>query len=235
MLSKKVDTILTSFEDAKEMLKKAKNVVVTGTPTKIKNLNLSKKQKEEIIQKLGLQINKKVVLIFGGSQGAKAINDVIIKLINEKLNKDYQIMWAPGPLQYEIVKKEIKDIENLKDVKIVPYIYNMEEVLNACDLIISRSGAMTITEISIVGKPSLLVPLPNVSNNHQEYNAKVLQKVGAARIILNKDLEQVSLNKQIEEIVLNEKVVETMGNNAKKIDVSNVEDRIYEEIKKLVK
>lgn len=235
MLSKRVNTILVSFEDAREMLPNAKNIVVTGTPTKVKNLNLSKKQKEEIIQKLGLQSNKPVVLIFGGSQGAKAINDVIIKLINEKLNKNYQIMWAPGSLQYEIVKKEIKDVEKVKDVKIVPYIYNMEEILNACDLIISRSGAMTITEISIVGKPSILVPLPNVSNNHQEYNAKVLQKVDAARIILNRDLEQISLNKQIEEIVLNEKTIETMGNNAKKIAVSNVEDKIYEEIKKLVK
>ncbi len=235
MLSKKVDTILISFKEAKEMLPKARNIVLTGTPTKVKNLNLSKKQKDEVIQKLGLQTNKPVVLIFGGSQGAKAINDVIIKLINENLNKKYQIMWAPGPLQYDIVKREIKDIEKMKDVKIVPYIYNMEEVLNACDLIISRSGAMTITEISIVGKPSILVPLPNVSNNHQEYNARVLTKVGAARIILNKELEQINLNKQIEEIVLNEKTIETMGNNAKKIAVNNVEDKIYEEIQKLIK
>lgn len=236
MLSKKVDTILVSFEDAKKMLPKAKNIVVTGTPTKIKNLNLTKEQKIKIIQSLGLEAEKPVVLIFGGSQGAKAINDVIVKLINKKLNKNnYQIMWAPGPLQYEIVRKEINDIAKLKNVKIVPYIYNMEEVLNACDLVISRSGAMTITEISIVGKPSIFVPLPNVSNNHQEYNAKVLQNVGAAKIILNKDLEAENLNKQVEEIVQNEDILQAMGKNARKIATCNVEEKIYEEIKKLVR
>ncbi len=233
MLSKKVDTILVTFEDAKKLIPKAKNIVVTGTPTKIKDLKLTKEQKNEVITKQGLQTNKPVVLIFGGSQGAKAINDVIIKIINEKLNKNYQIMWAPGPLQYDIVKNQIK-IDQLRDIKIVPYIYNMEEVLNACDLIISRSGAMTITEISKVGKPSILVPLPNVSNNHQEYNAKVLQNIGAAKIILNQDLTSDALNKQIEEIVQDEKEMQTMGKNAKKIAVSNVEEKIYEEIKKLI-
>lgn len=219
----------------KKRIPKANNVVLTGTPTKIKNLNLNKEQKEEVIKRLGLQTGKPVVLIFGGSQGAKAINDCVIKIINEKLNKNYQIMWAPGPIQYDVVKKEINNISKLQDVKIVPYIYNMEEVMNACDLIISRSGAMTITEISIVGKPAIFVPLPNVSNNHQEYNAKVLENVGAAKILLNKDLKQERLNALVEEIVLNPKLMKEMGDNARKIAITNVEDKIYEEIKKIVK
>lgn len=235
MLSKKVDTILVSFEAAKERLINAKKIVLTGTPTKVKNLNLNKMQKEEAIKRLGLQVDKPVVLIFGGSQGAKAINDVVIKIINEKMNKDYQIMWAPGPVQYDIVKEQINNISKLKDVKIVPYIYNMEEVMNACDLIIARSGAMTITEISIVGKPAIFIPLPNVSNNHQEYNAKVLQGADAAKIILNKDLTAEKLNEEVENIVLNEELMLQMGQNARKVAVNDVEDKIYEEIKKLVK
>lgn len=152
MLSKKVDTILISFEDAKKELPNAKNVVLTGTPTKIKNLNLTRMQKNEVLRELGLKQDKKVVLVFGGSQGAKAINDAVTGIVNENLNKDYQIMWAPGPLQFDLVKQRIKNLSKQKEVKIVPYIYNMEEVINSVDLVIARSGAMTITEVSIVRK-----------------------------------------------------------------------------------
>ena len=144
-------------------------------------------------------------------------------------------MWAPGPKQYDIVKEQIKDFEKLEEVKIVPYIYDMEEIMNICDLVIARSGAMTITEVSIVGKPSIFIPLPNVSNNHQEYNAKVLENVGAAKIILNKDLTANILNSKIDEIIINKENMLDMGNKAKKIAVNNVEDKIFEEIKKLLK
>ena len=235
MLSKRVNTILVSFEDAKDRISQNTNVVLTGTPTKIKNLNLTKGQKDETIKRLGLNPEKPVVLIFGGSQGAKAINDNVIKIVNKKLNKNYQIMWAPGSMQYDIVKNEINNISKIQDVKIVPYIYNMEEVMNACDLIISRSGAMTITEISIVGKPAIFIPLPNVSNNHQVYNAKVLENVGAAKILLNENLNESTLNSLVEEIIRNPKQMQEMGENARKIAINNVEDKIYEEIKNLVK
>lgn len=144
-------------------------------------------------------------------------------------------MWAPGPKQYDIVKEQIKDFEKLEEVKIVPYIYDMEEIMNICDLVIARSGAMTITEVSIVGKPSIFIPLPNVSNNHQEYNAKVLENVGAAKIILNKDLTANILNSKIDEIIINKENMLDMGNKAKKIAVSNVEDKIFEEIRRLLK
>ena len=211
-----MDTILVSFEEAKKELPKAKNIVLTGTPTKITNLHLSRMQKNEVLRQLGLKQDKPVVLVFGGSQGAKAINDTIINIVNQNLNQSYQIMWAPGPLQFEEVKKKINNIAKLKEVKIVPYIYNMEELLNSVDLVISRSGAMTITEISIVGLPAIFVPLPNVSNNHQEYNAKVLQNAGAAKIILNKDLNADFLNKEIEDMIRDVKKLEQMGQNAKK-------------------
>lgn len=85
------------------------------------------------------------------------------------------------------------------------------------------------------GKPAIFVPLPNVSNNHQEYNAKVLEKVGAARIVLNKDLNAKTLNNEIEDILKDDKKLEQMGENAKKIAVYNVEDKIYEEVRKLIK
>lgn len=236
MLLPRTDCVLVGFEDAKERLEKAKKVVVTGNPTKIKDLNYSKDQKEKIIKDLGLNPDKPILLVFGGSQGAKAINDAVIKIIKNKANKNYQIIWAAGPVQYNIIKEELQnsdiDIENVTNAKIYPYIYNMEEIMNVSDLFICRSGAMTINEVSIVGKPAIFVPLPGVSQNHQEYNARVLEKIGAAKIILNKDLENTDLNEYVENIIYNKSLLEEMGAKAKKVANSDALEKIYKEIKR---
>ena len=107
--------------------------------------------------------------------------------------------------------------------------------MNISNLIVARSGAMTITEISNLGKPSILIPLPNVSGDHQLHNAKVLEKVGAAKIILNDELEYKKLNAQIEEIVLDKNKEIQMSKNALKVSTTNVEDKIYAEIVRVVK
>ena len=155
------------------------------------------------------------------------------------MNKDYQIMWATGPKQYEIIKNELAqkniDIEKIDNAKIVPYIYNMEEIMNVSNIIVARSGAMTITEISNLGKPSILIPLPNVSQDHQLRNAEVLQKIGAAQIILNNELEKDILNKEIIEIASNKAKMKEMGEKASTKSVKNVQEKIYAEIKKIVK
>ena len=239
MLSKKTDTILVSFKDAIARIKNCKNVVFTGTPVKIKKKNYTSEQKKKILKDLELNENRPIVLFFGGSQGAKKINDAIIDIIQKKQNKNYQIIWATGPKQYDNIKETLEtmniNINFITNAKIIPYIYNMEEVMNIADLIVSRSGAMTITEISNLGKPSILVPLPNVSHNHQLYNAKVLEKVDAAKIILDENINGQLLNNTIEEIVLNEKVLEKMAKNALTMETTDAEDKIYKEIKKLVR
>lgn len=239
MLANKTNTILVSFKDAQDRIKGKTDVVFTGTPVKMKKLDYSKEQKEQILRKEGLSLDKPVVLAFGGSQGAKKINDAIVEIIKNKQNEEYQMIWAIGPKQYEGIKEELKksnfDIENLKGIKALPYIYNMEEVMNSVDIIVARSGAMTITEISNLGKPSILVPLPNVSHNHQLYNAKVLENVEAAKIILNDELDGTKLSGAIKDIVVTPNKIEQMGENALKVSTSNVEDKIYSEIKKLVK
>lgn len=238
MLAKKTDTILISFEDARNRIKHAKNIVYTGTPVKITKKDYGINEKSKIIKEIGLNEVKPIVLIFGGSQGAQKINEAILGILKNKLNKNYQIIWATGPKQYDIIKQSLQDnnisINNIENAKIVPYIYNMEEVMNVANLIVARSGAMTITEISNLGKPSILVPLPNVSNDHQLYNAKVLEGVGAANIILNNDLTYDKLNSQIEEIVLNKNTEEQMSKNALKVSTNDVENKIFEEIKKLL-
>ena len=195
-------------------------------------------QKQDIINKEGLTSEKPIILAFGGSQGAKKINEAIVEIIKNKSNNNYQLIWAVGPKQYESIKEELKtsniDIENIPGVKAHPYIYNMEELMNIVDVIVSRSGAMTITEISNLGKPSILIPLPNVSHNHQLYNAKVLENVEAAKIITNDELDGKKLDTTIKEIISSKERINQMGKNALKVSTSNVEDKIYSEIKKLV-
>lgn len=107
--------------------------------------------------------------------------------------------------------------------------------MNIVNVIVARSGAMTIAEISNIGKPSILVPLPNVSQDHQLYNAKVLEKVGAAKIILNDELTKDNLSEAINSIVIDQNQMKTMGENALKEASYNVEDKIYKEIKESIK
>lgn len=238
MFSKDVDLVLVGFNEAKKRLSDCKKVVVTGTPTKIKKLDINIERKNKILKEIGIKNNLPIVLVFGGSQGAKAINEAVQKLIINKENKEYQIIWAAGQKQYDIIKenfeKENMYINNLTNVKVLPYIYNMEEMLNICDLAVCRSGAMTITEIAITSKPAIFIPLPSKSANRQEDNAKVLEKIGAAKIILNKDLTGEKLAEEINDIILKQSELEEMGRLANSIAPKDVEEKIYYEIKQII-
>lgn len=238
LFKNKADKILVGFKDAKERLDNKENVIVTGNPIKIKKIDYTESQKEKIKTDLGLALDKPVVLVFGGSQGAQSINRSFIEIIVNKKNKNYQIMWAAGPEQYEKIKEKLNeiniDINNIENAKIVPYIYNMEEVMNISDLVVCRSGAMTITEVSVVGKPAIFIPFPFATENHQEYNARVLEKVGAAKIILDKDINSELLGNTINKIIKNKKSLEEMGKNAEKVAIPNVEENIYKEIKEVI-
>lgn len=238
MLERKADKILLGFKDAKEKLKKSKNVIVTGTPTKVKNKSMEEIEKKEILLKLGIKNDLPCVLVFGGSQGAKSINKALINIIKKNKNTNYNLIWATGNDGYEEIEKELKknkiDMQQLKNTKVVPYIYNMEEMLNTVDLIVSRSGAMTIAEISNVWKPAIFIPFPFATENHQEYNAKVLEKIGAAKIILDKDLTADTLHSQIEKLITDPQLMNEMGIRASKNSIQNVESKIYEEIKKCI-
>lgn len=110
----------------------------------------------------------------------------------------------------------------------------MVEIMNLADIIVCRSGATTITEITQLGKPAIFIPLPNVSHNHQQYNAEVLENVGAAKIINNSELNAKDLNDTIEQM-LDKSKLKIMGENAKKIAIDDIEDRIYNEIENLLK
>ncbi len=238
-LNKKLTKILLGFKDAEKFFDDKTKLVVTGNPTKVKEEKISEEEKRKILQELGLTTTLPTILVFGGSQGAKAINDAMIPLIKEKKNDKYQIIWSVGPKQYDIIKEEFLkndiDIDKIKNTKIVPYIYNMSEIMNSIDVIVSRSGAMTITEISLVGKPAIFIPLPSMSANRQVDNAKVLEKLGAAKIILNEEVNSKNLSNAIDELLQNPEELKQMGKRAKQIATYNVEEKIYDEIKKVVK
>ena len=235
LLSKNAEKILVGFKEAENRLPKAKKIVYTGTPTKVQRLSLSQTEKKKKKKELGFSNEKPLVLVFGGSQGAQSINISMTDIIKNKLNKNYQIIWASGPEQYDKVKEDLQkeklNIDKLDGIKVMPYIYNMEEIMNIADLIVSRSGAMTVTEIENVGKPAIFIPFPFAAENHQEYNARVLEKQNSAKVILDKDLTAKALNDTIIELTKDRNQLKQMGENAFKLSIKNVEDKIYKELK----
>ena len=110
----------------------------------------------------------------------------------------------------------------------------MEEILNLADIVVARSGAMTITEVTRCHKPAIFIPFPYATENHQEYNAKVLANIGAAKIILDKDLKGQILNTNIVEIVQNQNKMNEMGFKAASVEIKNVEEKIYNEIRSII-
>lgn len=238
LLSKNAKKVLVGFEDAKLRIPKSKDIVVTGTPSKITDERITSKDADRIKKELQISNNLPIVLVFGGSQGARSINEALLGIIKNKLNTNYQLVWAAGKGNYEEIKQELNankiNIDNIFNTRILPYIYNMQEVMEVSDLIVSRSGAMTITEISTLGKPAIFIPFPFATENHQEYNAKVLENVGAAKIILDKDLTHIKLDTLIKELISNKEELTEMGNKAKTVAKRNVADNIYLEIKKAI-
>lgn len=239
MFAKKATKVLVAFEDAKERLSMAKEVVVTGTPTKVKKVELTENKKMELLNELGLSSNLPIVLVFGGSQGAKAINDAIIGMLKDNKIKNYQLVWATGQKQYDVIADELKksglDIENLNNCKPLPYIYNMEEMYALSDLIIARSGAMTVTELAICCKPAIFIPLPSVGANRQEDNARVVERLGGAEVILNSELNSSILSEKLDRLTSDRKLLQDMGRKVNSLEIKNVEDKIYKEICDVVK
>ena len=238
LLAKKAAKVLVGFKETREKLPKTANIVVTGTPTKVRKLELTEKEISEKRKALGFDDKKPIILVFGGSQGAQSINTSMCDIIKEvengkKLN--YQIMWATGPKQFDEAKLNLKisdiDIENIKGIKVVPYIYDMEEVMNVVDLLVCRSGAMTVTEIEKVGKPAIFIPYPYAAENHQEYNARALENAKAAKVILDKDLSAKLLDQTIEDLIKDKETLKEMGENSHAQSMDHVKENIYTEIK----
>ena len=218
-LTKYADKIGVSFPSTLDLFPKEK-VVLTGNPCSEKAIKMKKANKEDY----GLTKGKKLVLIVMGSLGSRTVNDKIVSFLNEFKNKDYEVMFVTGNSYYEKVKK----INVPKNVKIVPFIYEMPSLMKVTDLMITRAGASTMSEILVLNVPSIFIPSPYVTNNHQYKNAMDLVKENAALLLEEKDLNGENLTNKIDELIKNPNIIKE---NLKKFIINDSASKIYEAIK----
>jgi len=188
---------------------------------------------QNILESLGLTKKMPTVLIFGGSLGAQNINFAVSKIL-AKLLQNYQVIHITGKLNYEKFlqrqKRLPKDMQ--KNYKIFDFLHSqMPQVLASCDLVICRSGANSLNEISALAKPAILIPLPSAASNHQLYNAKIFQREKAAILIEESKLNSQKLFKTIRDLLKREFLLKTLGENANKMYFPNSTEKIAEEIK----
>jgi UDP-N-acetylglucosamine--N-acetylmuramyl-(pentapeptide) pyrophosphoryl-undecaprenol N-acetylglucosamine transferase len=229
-LSRYVKKIAVCFEEAKDYFPENK-VVFTGNPRATEVIG-----KDGVQGRLSAGLNTKIptVLIFGGSRGARPINEAVVKSLSDFAVKPYQILYITGDVHFESVKKEAELVGNPPNVIIKPFIHNMPEVLAGIDLVVSRAGATTLAELTSLGIPSILIPSPYVTNNHQEKNARSLSEQGAAELLLEKDLNSKSLVKYIDQIMLDKEKLTDMKKKAKKMGVPDSAQRLFALMKQLI-
>ncbi|MDO4199495.1 MAG: undecaprenyldiphospho-muramoylpentapeptide beta-N-acetylglucosaminyltransferase [Clostridia bacterium] len=235
LLARKASKVLVINEEAKKHLpKNLKNIEITGTPVRE---NIAVCDKAEAKQKLGIDNDYPVILSFGGSLGAKAINDVMAKFIIKHKNDDINFIHGFGKRGHFVEDELTKNGIDLKNPKynIKEYIKNMAECLAAADLVICRAGATTLSEIQIAKKPAILIPSPNVAENHQYYNAMALVNENAASIIEEKNFSFETLEKEVSKILENnKKIANDYAKNLGRIAITGSCERIYEISKKVI-
>lgn len=233
-LAKMVDKVMLTVEDAKERMSCKNAPVVTGLPIRPEMLTVDRDFSRA---ELSVGSDKKIILSMGGSLGAEAVNKAIVELITKK-HKDPSLIFIHSTGQYGLwvpdkLKEKGVDIENAGNINIREYIDDMARVLSAADLVICRAGASTLTEIQALGKASILIPSPNVTENHQYHNAMSLVKNGAAVLIEEKDLTGERLINEVDNLLKNEDKLKEIGDNAKKMTIIGSLDIIYTVIKEL--
>lgn len=219
------DKVFVSFKSLEEKMND-KKFIYTGNPCSENAINAKEADKATY----GLTPNKKLVLIVMGSLGSKTINDKMKSMLTLFNNKDYEVMFVTGKNYFD----EYKDNKYTNNIKIVPYIDGMVSLLKKTDCLVSRAGASTLSEICSLNVPSILIPSPYVTENHQYKNAMDLVEKDAAMILEEKDLEGDTLLRMVEKL-LNDKVyTKKIKTNLKSFEVKNSASRIYDEIVKLV-
>ena len=161
----------------------------------------------EAYQNWGLSSDKKTLLVFGGSQGANAINIAILKALG-LISSNINVILQTGESDFELVKKKCRAYPN---VIVKSFIYDMNSAYQIADLVVCRAGASTISELTIFGLPAILVPYPFAAENHQEYNARSVVNAGAAKMILEKDLDSKLLADMVNELLGDEKLLNSMS------------------------
>ncbi|KXZ39550.1 UDP-N-acetylglucosamine-N-acetylmuramylpentapeptide N-acetylglucosamine transferase [Alkalithermobacter thermoalcaliphilus JW-YL-7 = DSM 7308] len=227
ILARFVDKILISFEDAKKYFPNSDKVVFTGNPVRKEILTANK---NEAKRKLGIAEDKKMLLCVGGSGGSRKLNDSMVNIISNLVKEDIQFIHVTGKNHYEKFIDKLGEINLKKSQKVVDYLDDMATALAACDLVICSAGAITLAEVTALGKPSIIIPKAYTAENHQEYNAKSLENKGAAMVILEKDLNSKVLNDMIFKILGDRKRLKDMEQNSKNAGMPQSIEIIYKEI-----
>jgi UDP-N-acetylglucosamine--N-acetylmuramyl-(pentapeptide) pyrophosphoryl-undecaprenol N-acetylglucosamine transferase len=234
MLAKSVKKVMLAVPDAKKYFDKNIDFVITGNPVRQEILTA---KKEESRKELGLD-NRPVVLSFGGSLGARKINEAVADLVARSgIDGRYQHIHAYGSYGDwfpQLVEEKGTDIADCSNLDIRPYIDNMPTCMAAADLVICRAGAITLSEIQAMGKPAILIPSPNVAENHQYHNAMALVNAGAADIIEEKDLTGAALMRKTDKMLLNPEKLEKYSENSRKMAITDANERIYSVVKKVL-
>ncbi|MGL5316166.1 MAG: undecaprenyldiphospho-muramoylpentapeptide beta-N-acetylglucosaminyltransferase [Peptostreptococcaceae bacterium] len=232
ILSKVVTKVLTSFEDSHERFPEGSRdkLALTGNPVRKEILTA---RKSVARRNLGIAEDKKMVLCYGGSGGSRKINNAMKLVVENMVNDDVAFIFATGKGFYDEFMNSIQGI-NLKPYqKVVPYLEDMANALAASDLVIGSAGAISLAEITALGKPTIIIPKAYTAENHQEYNAKSIEKQGAGVTILEKDLTPESLNNEVFKLLGDRDALIEMANRSKEIGKPEAIDLIYNEIMKI--
>lgn len=220
-LSKKVDKLCLSYKEAIDRFKYKDNIVVTGNPVRTNFTNVFSK---EDLDKLGIDKDLPVVFSFGGSNGSFAMNKAVSAMA-DKLDGSFFLLHQTGKLHYD---KFMEETEANKYLKVFPYIDNIGLFYAVSDLVIASSGAMSLAEISAVGKPSILIPKAYTTENHQQYNAQTYVDNNAALMILEKDLSAGLLYETIMSIISDEDKLAKMGEASASLSDEGASEKILD-------
>jgi UDP-N-acetylglucosamine--N-acetylmuramyl-(pentapeptide) pyrophosphoryl-undecaprenol N-acetylglucosamine transferase len=225
ILSKRAKKICVAYEGMDAIFPKEK-IVLTGNPVRAEILNKNI-NRTEAFKYFGLDENKKTILIIGGSLGARTINESIYASLNDSKKESTQLLWQTG-------KSWSEGNKGWKNVIQLPFIDRMDYAYAVAEIIISRAGALSIAELQNIGKPVILVPSPNVTEDHQTHNAMALVKNNAA--IMVKDIEaKDKLMNTVFELLNDENRKKELAGNISKMAISDAAERIVSEILKVMK
>ncbi len=233
-LSGYANTVAVSFEDALPRFKRAKRVLFTGNP---RATMVQHADRERGLASLGLPADAQIVLMVGGSRGARALVEAMVQaapLLQQK--PDVHYVFVTGEIYYDEIYERIQEAVDTipTNLHVLPYIPNMPEVLAATSLLIGRAGASSLAEITSLGTPSILIPSPNVTNNHQEANALALKKAGAAEMLLERDLSGQALVAIVDRIMDDEQERQRMSEASSALGTPQSAFLLLEEMQRLI-
>ena len=230
-LSKKVSKVCVAYPGMENFFPKEK-IVFTGNPVR-KDIVLSYKKKEEGMTFFNLDKSKKTLLVLGGSLGARTINLAIENGLEKLLKNNIQILWQTGKNYYVQIRERLGDSKN-PDLKVFPFISQMDLAYSVCDIIISRAGALSVSEICIASKPAIFVPSPNVAEDHQTKNAQALLKEGAALMVTDGEASENLIHNAID-LLIDETLQKKLADNIEKLAQPDAAGLIAIEVIKLIK